>query len=164
LFVDFLACFAEIQIDGRNVGLDAIHTNVALALLLGIVEGMGVKKGPDELAADIFQAELESGVLKDGVMAAVEGGGADVEALLVGDFFGGNEMVGVAGAGGGDGGVKWMSEGISESDARGGGLYRCAGRDAFEHAGLSGHVGESFYMEKEFYTESTEDTEVAEKK
>jgi hypothetical protein len=73
-------------------------------------------------------------------------------------------MVGVAGAGGGDGRVKWMGEGIPEGDARGGGLYWCAGGDAFEHAGLSGHVGDSFYMEKEFYTESPEDTEVAEKK
>jgi hypothetical protein len=88
-------------------------------------------------------------VLKDGVMAAVEGGGADVEALLVGDFFGGDEMVGVAGAGGGDGGVKWMGEGVSESDAGGGGLYLCAGGDAVEHARLSGHVGESFYTEVE---------------
>jgi hypothetical protein len=31
-----------------------IHANVALALLLGIVEGMGVKEAPDELAADVF--------------------------------------------------------------------------------------------------------------
>ena len=97
-------------------------------------------------------------------MAAVEGGGADVEALLVGDFFRGDEMVGVASAGGGDGRVKWMSEGIPESDARSGRLYWCAGRDAFEHAGLSGHVGGSFYMEKEFYAESSEDTEGAEKR
>ena len=81
-----------------------------------------MEKGPDELAADVFEAEFERGVLKDGVMAAVEGGGADVEALLVGDFFGGDEMVSVAGAGGGDGGVKWVGEGISESDAWSGGL------------------------------------------
>jgi hypothetical protein len=40
------------------------------------------------LARDIFQAKLEMGVLVDGVMAAVERGCADVEALLVGDFFG----------------------------------------------------------------------------
>src|SRR5271163_823955 len=108
---------------------------------------MGVKKGPHELAADVFEAELERGVLEDCVVAAVEGGGADVKALPVGDFFGSDEMVGVAGAGGGDGGVKGVGEGISESDARGGGFYRCAGRDAFEHARLSGHVGESFYMD-----------------
>jgi hypothetical protein len=68
--------------------LGAVEADVALALLLGIVEGMGVEEGPDELAADVFEAEFEMGVLVDGVMAAVERGGADVEALLVGDFFG----------------------------------------------------------------------------
>ena len=62
-------------------------------------------------------------MLKDGVMAAVEGGGSNVEALLVGDFFGSDETVGVAGAGGGDCGVKWVGERVSESDAGGGGLY-----------------------------------------
>ena len=122
LFVNFFAGFAEIKIDRWNVGLDAVHANVALALLLGIVEGMRVKKGPDELTADVFEAELEGGVLKDGVVAAVKGGRADVEALLVGDFFGSDEMVGVAGAGGGDGGVKGMGERVSESDAGSGGL------------------------------------------
>jgi len=149
LFVDFFARFAEIKIDWRNVGLDAVHANVALALLLGIVERMSVKEGPDELPADVFEAEFESGVLKDGVMAAVERSGANVEALFVCDFLGSDEMVGVAGAGGGDGRVKWVGEGISESDARGGGLYWCAGGDAFEHARLSGHVGGSFYTEVE---------------
>ena len=149
LFVDFFARFAEVEIDGGNVGLDMIHSDVALTLLFGIVEGMGVEKGPDELAANVFEAELEGGVLKDGVMAAVKGSDADVEALLVGDFFGSNEMVGVAGAGGGYSRVKWVGEGISESDARSGGLQLRVGRDAVEHAGLSGHVGESFYMDAE---------------
>jgi len=88
-------------------------------------------------------------VLKDSVVAAVERGGADVEALLVGDFFGGDEMVGVAGASGGNGGVKWVGEGISESDARGGGSQLRVGRDAVEQARLSGHVGGSFYTEVE---------------
>ena len=37
-----------------NVGLGFVEVNVALALLLGIVEGMGVKKRPYELAADVF--------------------------------------------------------------------------------------------------------------
>ncbi len=102
MFVDFSGVGVEVKIDGRNVGVDAVHANVALALLFGIVKGVRVEKRPDELAADIFEAEFEGGVLEDGVMTAVEGGGADVEALLVGDFFGSDEMVGVAGAGGGD--------------------------------------------------------------
>jgi hypothetical protein len=57
-----------------------------------------------------------------------------------------------------------MSEGVTESDAGRGGFDKLAGTGAFEHAGLCGHVGGSFYTEKEFYTESTEDIEGAEKK
>ena len=95
----------------------AVETDVALALLLGIVERMRVEERPDELAADIFEAEFEVGVLVDSVMAAVEGGGANVEALRVSDFFRADEARGVAGACGGDGGVERMSEGVAESDA-----------------------------------------------
>jgi len=128
--------------------LRAIEADVALALLLGIVEGMSVEEGPDKLAADIFEAEFEMGVLVDGVMAAVERGGADVETLLVGDFFGDDESRGVASAGGGDGGIVRMGEGIAEGDARGGGFDELAGAAGFEHAGLRGHVGKSFYTDK----------------
>ena len=141
-----------------------VHADIALALLLGIVEGMGVEEGPNEMAADIFEAEFEMGVLENGVMAAVEGGGADVEALFVGDFFGDNQARGVAGTRGGDGGVVGMSESVAKGDARRGGFDKFTGTAGFEHAGLRGHVGESFYMEKGFYTESSEDTEGAEKK
>ena len=52
---------------------------------------MRVKEGPDELAADIFQAEFEMRVLVNGVVAAKKVAGADVEALLVGDFFGADQ-------------------------------------------------------------------------
>src|SRR5208337_2149660 len=64
-----------------NVGLRAIETDVPLALLFRIIEGVGVEEGPDELTADVFQAELEVSVLVDGVVAAIESGCADVEAL-----------------------------------------------------------------------------------
>jgi hypothetical protein len=67
---------------------------------------MGVKEGPDELAADVFEAEFKMGVLVDGMVTAVEGGGADVEALFVRNFFGADEARGVTGAGGGDGGIE----------------------------------------------------------
>jgi len=102
--------------------LRAVEADVTLALLLGIIEGMSVKERPDELAADIFQAEFEMGVLVDGVMAAVERGSADVEALLIGNFFGRDEARGVTGAGGGDGGVVGMRESVAESDAGSGGF------------------------------------------
>ena len=49
---------------------------------------MRVEKGPHKLAADVFESEFEMGVLINGVVAAEKGAGADVEALLVGDFFG----------------------------------------------------------------------------
>ena len=39
---------------GGDVRLRAIETDVTLALLLGIVEGMGVEERPDELTADAF--------------------------------------------------------------------------------------------------------------
>ncbi len=68
-----------------------------------------MQKGPDELAADVFEAEFEMGVLEDGVVATIEGSCADVEALLVGDFVWGDQMMGVAGARRGDRGVVGMS-------------------------------------------------------
>src|SRR5882672_10252727 len=115
LFVDGAGGGVEEKRFGRDVSLRAVEADVTLALLFGIVEGMGVEERPDELAGDIFEAEFEMGVLENGVMAAVEGGGADVEALLVGDFFGADKARGVAGAGGGDGGVEGMGPGVAES-------------------------------------------------
>ena len=97
--------------------LSAIEADVALALLLGIIEGMRVEKRPDELAADVFEAEFEMSVLVDGMVAAVEGGGANVQALLIGDFFGGDKVRGIAGACGSDGGIERMQEGVAEGDA-----------------------------------------------
>ncbi len=123
----------------------AVQAHVALALLLGIVKGMRVEEGPDELAADVFEAEFEMSVLVDGVMAAVESGGANVEALLVGDFFGADEAGRVTGAGGGNCGIERMREGVAKGDARRGGFDEFAGTRAIEHAGLSSHDGSSLY-------------------
>ena len=126
LFVDVAMLLVEkeggLRAALRNVGLRAVEADVALALLLGIVERVGVEKRPDELAADVFQAEFEMSMLVDGVVTAVERGGADVEALLVRDFLGGDEARGVASASGGDGGVVGMREGVAEGDARDGGF------------------------------------------
>jgi len=155
-FIDFLAFFVEEERDGRDIGLRAVEADVALALLLGIVERVGVEEGPDKLAADVFEAEFEMGVLEDGVMAAVESGGADVEALLIGNFLGADEARGVAGAGGGNGGVEGVREGVAKGDARRGGFDEFAGARAIKHAGLSSH-------EEESNTENGEDTESAEK-
>jgi hypothetical protein len=107
---------------------------------------MSVKERPDKLAADVFQTEFEMRVLVHGVMAAEEGGGADIEALLVVDFFWIDEAGGVAGARGGDGGVERMCEGVAQSDAWGSGLHEFVGVLRLEHAGLGGHGWGSFYM------------------
>ncbi len=118
MFKNLFRRLVEIKVDGRDVGLDAIHPDVALALLFRVVKRMGVKKRPDELAANILEAKFESGMLENGVMAAIECSGSDIEALLVGNFFGGNEMVGVAGACGGDRGIEGMIEIVTKRYAR----------------------------------------------
>src|SRR5258705_859968 len=122
LFVDGAGGGVEEKRLGRDVGLRAVEADVTLALLLGIVEGVSVEERPKELARDIFEAEFEMGVLENGVMSAVEGGGADIETLLVGDFFGADEARCVTGAGGGDGGIEGMGPGVAESYAGRGGL------------------------------------------
>jgi len=129
--------------------LRAIQADIALALLLGIVEGMSVQERPDELAADVFEAEFEMGVLVNGVMAAVESGGADVQALLVGDFVGSNQARRIAGSGGGNRRIEWMRKGVSECDAWGRRLDRIRRRRTFEHARLGSHVEKSFYTHGE---------------
>jgi len=106
---------------------------------------MRVKERPNELAADIFEAKFECSVLENGVVAAIEGCRAYVETLLVSDFFGRNEMVGVTGACGRNGGVKWMAEEITESDSWWGGLNGFCGAGALKHSRLCGHDGTLFY-------------------
>ena len=145
LSVDLLGGFIEVEIDGWNVSVDAIHADVALALLLGVVERVCVEKRPDELATDVFEAEFERGVLENGVVTAVEGGGANVEALLVGDLFRSDEMVGVTSASGGDGGIERMIEKVAKSYARWGRFNGFGGASAIEHARLCGHDGRVFY-------------------
>ena len=108
---------------------------------------MSVQERPHELAADVFQAELEMGVLVDGVVPAIERGRADVQPLLVGDLFGRNQSRRVAGARGSNGGIEGMRESVAKSDARGGGFDEFTGGRAFEHTGLRGHDGKLFYTD-----------------
>ena len=129
--------------------MGAIEADIALALLLGIVERMRVNERPDELAADVFEAEFEMRVVIDGVAAAVESGGADIYALLVGDLFGVDQARRITSAGGGDCGIVRMREGVAKRDARRGGFHQVVGGSPFEHAGLRGHVGLLFYTRGE---------------
>ena len=95
-------------------------------------------------------------VLVDGVVTAIEGGGADVEALLVGDFFGADEARGVAGAGGGDGGVEGMGPRVAESDSGRSGFDKLAGERVFKHAGLGGHLWKDFNTDRDGRNQSQE--------
>lgn len=106
----------------RDVGLGAVEPDVALALLFGIVKRMSMKKRPNELAADIFEAEFKVRMLKNSVVPAVKCGSTDIDALLLGDFFGIDDARGIAGACRGDGRIKRMREGIAKGNARRGGF------------------------------------------
>src|SRR5439155_22202047 len=145
MFVDNAAAGVKEKRFRRDVRVRFVQTHVALALLLGIIERVRVKEGPHELAADIFQAELEMSVLIHGVMAAEEGGRADVDPLLVGDFFRPDQPRSVTGARGGNGGIKGMMESVAERDPRRTGLHQFARTRVGEHAGLSGHDGSLLY-------------------
>src|SRR5258708_35405500 len=147
VFVNLFALLIEKERKLGDIGLCAIEPDVALALLLGIVKRMGVEKGPNELTADIFEAEFEMSVLVDGVVAAVKGRGADIHALLIGNFFVADEPRRIAGACSSDGRIKRMREGVAKSDARRRGFDEFTGGRAFKHAGLRGHDGKLFYTD-----------------
>ena len=123
----------------RQIGERVIQAHVPLALLLGVVERMRVQERPDELPADIFEAKFKVRVLVDGVVAAVKRGRADLQALLVGDFFRPDEARRVAGARRGDGRIVGMREVIAQRDARRSGFKRHAIRLRRSHR-LSGHI------------------------
>src|SRR5262249_150517 len=72
---------------------------------------------------------------------------ANVQALLIVNFFGADQARGIAGSRGGDGGIKGMLEGIAETDSRLSRFHGVGRRSAFEHAGLGSHVESRFYTE-----------------
>jgi len=93
--------------------LRAFHADVSLALLLGVVERMRVEERPNELPAYIFEAKFEMRMLINGVMATVERGGSDVQALLVCDFLRIDESRRVASARGSNRGIERVRESIT---------------------------------------------------
>jgi hypothetical protein len=118
LFVDRALGRTELRTFLRDVRLRAIETHVALALLLGVVKRVRVEKRPDELPADVLEAEFEVRVLVDGVMPAEVGPRTDHHALLFGDLLGSDEVRRIAGARRGHRRIERMREGISQRDAR----------------------------------------------
>jgi len=85
LFVDGAVAGSKKKRFGRDVGLRAVEADVTLALLLGIVKRMGVEEGATNWRG-YFPGRIRNGRGWKRVMSAVKGGGADVEALFVGDF------------------------------------------------------------------------------
>ena len=79
---------------------------------------MAMEKVPDEVPGDILQAKFKVGVLENGVMPAIERGRADIQALLVGNFFRADEAGRIASARGSDGGIVGMREKVAQRDAR----------------------------------------------
>ncbi len=111
----------------RHIGLSAVEANVALALLLGVIERMRMQKGPDKLPADVLEPKFKVGVLVDGVVAAEERSRADVYALLLGDFVGLDQPSRVASARCGNRGIERMRERVAKSDSRSGGFNQRPG-------------------------------------
>jgi len=94
---------ARRALEGRgNVCGDVVEPHVALALLLGVVEGKAVQERPHQLPRDARDRELEGGVLEDRVMATIEGQRADAAALPLGDLVGVDDAGRIARAGRGD--------------------------------------------------------------
>ncbi len=59
------------QRQGRHGVVAGHNLHVALGDLLGVVKRVRVQKGPEKLARDVLERELEMGVLKRGVVAGV---------------------------------------------------------------------------------------------
>ena len=72
---------AGLAVERRNERARLVQLDVALTLLLGVVERVAVQERPDELPRDVLETELEVRVLVDGVVTALVGQPADVLAL-----------------------------------------------------------------------------------
>ncbi len=101
---------------GGDVGGDLVEPHEPLAGLLGVVEGMGMEEGPDELPAHVLQPELEVRVLVDRVMPRLEGQRTDGVALAGGDLLGPDHARRVAGPGGGDRAVVGTVPRVAQGD------------------------------------------------
>ena len=54
----------RLALQGRHGVVPRLHSDISLADLLGVVEGVAVQERPEELAADVVERELEVGVLQ----------------------------------------------------------------------------------------------------
>jgi len=127
-----------------NVGLGAVEPDVALALLYGIVKRMSMKKRPDELTTNIFETEFKVGMLKNGVVAAVKCGSANVDALLLGDFAVVNDVRRIARSSRGHRRIERMRERIAKGYPRGASFHDGICGADFRCSWLGGHLGKHF--------------------
>ena len=97
---EYLARLA-LQLRGHD-GARLVEHDVALALLLRVVERKRVQERPDQLAGDARERELEGCVLEHRMVSTVEGEGADPAALALGHLLGADDPIGVAGPRSGD--------------------------------------------------------------
>src|ERR1700757_4638496 len=131
----------------RNIGLSALHAHIALALLFGVVERVGVQKRADKLTTHIFEAEFEMRVLVARMVAAIKSGRANIQPLLVRDFVGVDQARRVTGARRRNGGIERMRERIAQGHTRRSRFHPVRSGNAVKHAGLRGHVENRFYTE-----------------
>ena len=95
-----------------------LQLDVALARLLGVVEGIAVQDAPDELPRDVLESELEVCVLVDGVMARLERECANRVALAIRDLVDCDNARGIARARRGNRTVERMLGCIAQRDQR----------------------------------------------
>ena len=100
----------------RHVRRHLVEADVALALLLRVVEREAVQERPDELTRNPGERELEGRVLEHGVVAALEGEGADAAPLALGDLVRLDHARRVAGARRGDRVVVGTIEPVAQTD------------------------------------------------
>ena len=98
-----------------------------------------MQKRPDKLPAHILEPEFKMRVLINRVMPAVKGRGADVDALLVGDFFGADQSLRIAGARRRNRRIVRMRKRVAQSHDRRTGIDQFTGTRSIKHARLGGH-------------------------
>src|SRR5579872_523936 len=100
---------------------------------------MRVQERPHELPAHILEPKFKMRVLKYGVMPAVERRSADVDSLLVGDFFRADQSLRIAGSRRGDRRIIRVRERVAQSHHRRSAIDQLSGTRRIKHAGLGSH-------------------------
>jgi hypothetical protein len=103
---------------GGHVSRHLVEPDVALALLLGVVEGEAVQEAPDQLPRDPRERELEGRMLVHRMVSTLVGQRSDVPALTLRDLLGVDHTGRVARARRCDGIIVRPFEPVAEPDLR----------------------------------------------